>query len=239
MQDNQYTTSSCDASGLTGDLWCAVVVNWTCGESPHLQHLSWDRSPHRGSGTYCLLVVATLLDLLTPELLHNVDKFISACQTYEGGFACSSFPFPSLGEPTSRAAMAEAHGGYTSCALNSHFLLASIRPPDGCTSLEPDFPSPIDIDGTARWSALMQGESIEGGGLRGRSNKLVDGCYSWWVGGGVPVIEALSNRQRAEKRRKKESEARIVLEESEEGDWEDTTGTCCSAEWVSIGTAYH
>jgi protein farnesyltransferase subunit beta len=45
---------------------------------------------------------------------------------------------------------------------------------------------------------LQQGEAIEAGGFRGRSNKLVDGCYSWWVGGGVPVVEALARRERGD-----------------------------------------
>ena len=40
----------------------------------------------------------------------------------------------------------------------------------------------------------MQGEAIEAGGFRGRSNKLVDGCYSWWVGGGFPVLDALAQQ---------------------------------------------
>jgi len=143
-------------------------------------------------GTYCLLVVATLLDIITPELIHNVDKFIAACQTYEGGFACSSFPFA-----TSRAAQAEAHGGYTSCALNSYFLLSTMIPPNTTTSLG-NFPVGIDVDAALRWSVMQQGEAIEAGGFRGRSNKLVDGCYSWWVGGGVPVVEALAARAKGE-----------------------------------------
>lgn len=153
-------------------------------------------------GTYCLLVVATLLDIITPELVHNVDKFIAGCQTYEGGFACASFPFGHF-----RAAQAEAHGGYTSCAINSHFLLSSIRPSrssppsedpkrgiDTVSSLEDSFPAAIDTEAALRWSAMQQCEAIEGGGFRGRSNKLVDGCYSWWVGGGIPVLEALQKR---------------------------------------------
>lgn len=67
----------------------------------------------------------------------------------------------------------------------------------------------------------MQGEAIEGGGFRGRSNKLVDGCYSWWVGGGIPVIEALSAKERRERkeRKKQVEEARIEVVEEEE--WED------------------
>lgn len=156
------------------------------------------------SGTYCLLVVATLLDIITPELVHNVDKFIAACQTYEGGFACSTWafgvgPYDDPTESTTRAAMAEAHGGYTSCSLASHFLLSSIVPTDGAplASLAPSFPAPIDVASAVRWSALMQGEAGEAGGFRGRSNKLVDGCYGWWVGGGFPVLETLLKREKS------------------------------------------
>ncbi|RSH95268.1 CAAX farnesyltransferase (FTase) subunit beta [Saitozyma podzolica] len=170
-------------------------------------------------GTYCLLVVATLLDLLTPELLHNVDKFISGCQTYEGGFACSTFTFP-----TGRASLAEAHGGYTSCSINSHFLLSSVRPglsgPE--SSLGESYPAPIDVQAALRWSVLMQGEAIEAGGFRGRSNKLVDGCYSWWVGGGVPVLEELARREGEKIKAKKPSDAaRIEVEGEDEGEWVD------------------
>lgn len=140
-----------------------------------------------------MLVVATLLDIITPELVHNVDKFIAGCQTYEGGFACASFPFGANGP---RAPQAEAHGGYTSCSINSHFLLSSLRPASIPTpSLDAEFPAKIDVDAALRWSVLQQGEAIEGGGFRGRSNKLVDGCYSWWVGGGVSVLEALQNKE--------------------------------------------
>ena len=138
-------------------------------------------------------MVAVLLDIVTPELVENVDKFIAGCQTYEGGFACSSFPFAA-----SRAAQAEAHGGYTSCALNSYFLLSTMIPHSTSTSLG-DFPVAIDVNAALRWSVMQQGEAIEAGGFRGRSNKLVDGCYSWWVGGGVPVVEALAKRGKKER----------------------------------------
>lgn len=37
----------------------------------------------------------------------------------------------------------------------------------------------------------MQGLPIELGGFKGRTNKLVDGCYSWWVGGCVVLAESL------------------------------------------------
>ncbi len=37
----------------------------------------------------------------------------------------------------------------------------------------------------------MQGNAIELGGFKGRTNKLVDGCYSWWVGGCAILAEGL------------------------------------------------
>lgn len=37
----------------------------------------------------------------------------------------------------------------------------------------------------------MQGNPIELGGFKGRTNKLVDGCYSWWVGGCAVLAEGL------------------------------------------------
>jgi protein farnesyltransferase subunit beta len=179
-----------------GDLWFVKVVSLMLGKlslaSSDFETL-YCAEKLTTRGTYCLLVVATLLDIITPELIHNVDKFIAACQTYEGGFACSSFPFPDGG----RAAQAEAHGGNTSCALNSYFLLSTMIPPNTTTSLG-EFPVAIDVDAALRWSVMQQGEAIEAGGFRGRSNKLVDGCYSWWVGGGVPVVEALAARAKGE-----------------------------------------
>ena len=42
-----------------------------------------------------------------------------------------------------------------------------------------------------RWLVHMQGTDIELGGFRGRSNKLVDGCYSWWCAGSFSLLEAL------------------------------------------------
>lgn len=171
-------------------------------------------------GTYCLLVVATLLDIITPELLHNVDKFIAACQTYEGGFACSSWAF----EDTQRVAMAEAHGGYTSCSVFSHFLLSSVQPPKRLESLPKSYPIPIDVDSALRWGALMQGEAGEAGGFRGRSNKLVDGCYSWWVGGTFPILEELHRREAETKSVKPNgtTEAKLVpIDDDGEDEWAD------------------
>jgi len=37
-------------------------------------------------GTYTVLAVARLLNMLTPELTRGAADFLLACQTYEGGF---------------------------------------------------------------------------------------------------------------------------------------------------------
>ncbi|EIM21068.1 terpenoid cyclases/Protein prenyltransferase [Wallemia mellicola CBS 633.66] len=123
-------------------------------------------------GCYCALTVATLLDILTPELLENVDTFVSSCQTYEGGFAACSQNGSQFGE---------AHGGYTSCALSALTMVDSTR----STKLQTRF----DLDALIRWSVHMQGLESELGGFRGRTNKLVDGCYSWWLGGSFNLLE--------------------------------------------------
>jgi len=144
-------------------------------------------------GCYCLLCVATLLDILTPELVEGLAEYIANCQTYEGGFASACYYLPS----GVRGRLGEAHGGYTYCALASLFLL---RP------LVPHVFSLIDIPNLVRWATGMQGVAIEGGGFRGRTNKLVDGCYGWWVGGMEPLLRELVEEE---------------LGENAGGEWED------------------
>ncbi|KAI0738353.1 terpenoid cyclases/Protein prenyltransferase [Daedaleopsis nitida] len=154
-------------------------------------------------GIYCLLAVATLLNILTPELLVGVPTFLATCQTYEGGFCNASFPgwaferddleaerLPGGSyDPTApRPPLGEAHGGYTFCATASWVLLQPfiklLPPADGRTPA-------INTRALLRWCVQMQGSPIELGGFRGRTNKLVDGCYSWWVGGCVGLVETL------------------------------------------------
>ncbi|KAF8553098.1 terpenoid cyclases/Protein prenyltransferase [Imleria badia] len=160
-------------------------------------------------GTYCLLVVAYLLDLLTPELLRGTPGFIASCQTYEGGFSSASQPYYRAGDVGGetlledvRPPLGEAHGGYTFCALASWvmirpFLELSSRLSSSSTAAAAAMPTPtptpptIEYTKLLRWLVLMQGAEIEVGGFRGRTNKLVDGCYSWWVGGCFALLASL------------------------------------------------
>ncbi|GMM37325.1 protein farnesyltransferase [Saccharomycopsis crataegensis] len=114
---------------------------------------------------YCALTVASMLNIMTPELIEGTAEWLGKCQTLEGGFGGS----PSL----------EAHGGYSFCAVASLCLLGD---PKTMLSKYCNLPNLI------KWSVDRQG-GIEGG-FSGRSNKLVDGCYSHWIGGIFPFLEA-------------------------------------------------
>jgi protein farnesyltransferase subunit beta len=82
-------------------------------------------------------------------------------QTYEGGLG---------GEPGN-----EAHGGYTFCGVAALLLLGR--------------PEVLDVPLLLHWATQRQGH-VEGG-FNGRTNKLVDGCYSFWQGGVFPLLQRL------------------------------------------------
>jgi protein farnesyltransferase subunit beta len=81
-----------------------------------------------------------------------------------------------------RPVLGEAHGGYTYCALAAWVMLKPFLPEDG---------PQISTKRLLHWAATMQGSEIENGGFRGRTNKLVDGCYSWWLGAEFSLLESL------------------------------------------------
>ncbi|KAG0002049.1 hypothetical protein BGZ80_008360 [Entomortierella chlamydospora] len=109
-------------------------------------------------GTYCAMSAATITNICTPELIDGVAEFVGRCQTYEGGLGA----VPGV----------EAHGGYAFCGLAALELL-------GRTDI-------LNLNTLVKWSASRQ-MSLEGG-FQGRTNKLVDGCYSFWMGGLFPIV---------------------------------------------------
>ncbi|KAK9371351.1 terpenoid cyclases/protein prenyltransferase alpha-alpha toroid [Lipomyces kononenkoae] len=113
---------------------------------------------------YCALASAALLNIITPELTEGTAEWISRCQTYEGGIG---------GAPDN-----EAHGGYAFCALASLCILGNP------VEMIPKY---LDVDNLLRWLSVRQYQPE--GGFSGRTNKLVDGCYSWWVGGCWSILE--------------------------------------------------
>jgi len=112
-------------------------------------------------GVYCALSVARLTNIYSEELFHNTDLWLLRCQSYEGGFG---------GVPGM-----EAHGGYSFCGLAALILMKKERL--------------CNLETLALWGANRQ-LRLEGG-FQGRTNKLVDGCYSFWQGGLFPLLHKM------------------------------------------------
>lgn len=119
-------------------------------------------------GAYCAISIAKLTNTYTEDLFEKTAEWIVSCQTYEGGFG----GYPGM----------EAHGGYALCGIASLALLNR-------TAL-------CDIDSLLRWSVNRQ-MRLEGG-FQGRTNKLVDGCYSYWQGAAFPIISAILSKDNNE-----------------------------------------
>lgn len=110
--------------------------------------------------TYCALATLRVLNINDPRLLEDVADWLLSCQTYEGGFGAT---------PGN-----EAHGGYTFCCVASLCLINQLH--------RANLPSLL------RWLTNKQLEAD--GGFCGRSNKLVDSCYSYWQGAVFPLLHS-------------------------------------------------
>ena len=110
---------------------------------------------------YTAVAAAALAGLDVGELGRRgrVAAYVAAGQTGEGGLG---------GEPGN-----EAHGAYTYCGLACLALLGEA--------------GRLDLRALAQWCVRQQG-GVEGG-FRGRTNKLVDGCYSFWQGALMPLLQ--------------------------------------------------
>ncbi|KJZ71145.1 hypothetical protein HIM_09444 [Hirsutella minnesotensis 3608] len=129
-------------------------------------------------GAYCAAVIISLLNIplsLPPDsparaaghtgLLSGLGEWVRRCQTYEGGVSAK----PGV----------EAHGAYVFCALGCLSILDSPHR---------SVPRYLNVARLASWLSARQ--YAPEGGFSGRTNKLVDGCYSHWVGGCWPLLEA-------------------------------------------------
>ena len=131
----------------------------------------------RGAYTAILLITLLNLPLSLPEdcdarRIGGLEKFtdglpewLSRCQTYQGGIG----GFPGN----------ESHGSYTFLALACLCLLG---PPHIMLRKY------LDLDNLVTYLAAVQ--NAPEGGFAGRMNKLVDGCYSHWIGGCFPLVQA-------------------------------------------------
>ncbi|KAL7100719.1 hypothetical protein ACP275_08G012200 [Erythranthe tilingii] len=95
------------------------------------------------------------------------DKLIQNVGDYI--ISCQTYEGGISGEPG-----AEAHGGYTFCGLAAMVLINEVHR--------------LDLPGLINWVVFRQGIEC---GFQGRTNKLVDGCYSFWQGGVAAIIQRL------------------------------------------------
>ncbi|XP_061072903.1 protein farnesyltransferase subunit beta-like [Conger conger] len=107
---------------------------------------------------YCAVSVASLTNITTPKLFERTPGWIVSCQNWEGGLG---------GVPGM-----EAHGGYTFCGTAAMVILGEGHM--------------LNLKSLLRWVAYRQ-MRFEGG-FQGRCNKLVDGCYSFWQAGLLPLL---------------------------------------------------
>ncbi|QDZ17972.1 beta subunit of protein farnesyltransferase [Chloropicon primus] len=115
---------------------------------------------------YLAMAVCRMLGLDTDFLdVEGMVEYIRRCQSYEGGFG---------GEPGN-----EAHGGYSYCAFAALSLVGK--------------EDEVDLYQLLEWVSNRQ-QPIEGG-FNGRTNKLVDSCYSFWQGSLVCLVSDCYNQK--------------------------------------------
>ncbi|KAM4664528.1 protein farnesyltransferase subunit beta-like [Discoglossus pictus] len=114
---------------------------------------------------YCAASVASLTNIMMPKLFDGTAEWIARCQNWEGGIG---------GVPGM-----EAHGGYTFCGLAALVIMKKVHL--------------LDLKSMLRWVSFRQ-MRFEGG-FQGRCNKLVDGCYSFWQAGLLPLLHRTLNAE--------------------------------------------
>ncbi|OAO96494.1 WIG [Arabidopsis thaliana] len=83
--------------------------------------------------------------------------------------SCQTYEGGIGGEPGS-----EAHGGYTYCGLAAMILINEV--------------DRLNLDSLMNWAVHRQGVEM---GFQGRTNKLVDGCYTFWQAAPCVLLQRL------------------------------------------------
>jgi protein farnesyltransferase subunit beta len=112
---------------------------------------------------YSALAAAALAGVLDDDIAHPAARYARTLVAFDGGLA---------GEPG-----AEAHGGNTYCGVAAVAIAGALH-------VQPA----LDTEAILDWAAMKQCR-VEGG-FCGRTNKLVDSCYSFWVGALFPLLGA-------------------------------------------------
>ena len=112
---------------------------------------------------YCACAVSSFLNDFSGINIEKAISFIDSCITYEGGFALIE--------------NAEAQGGATYCAIASLILMNSL-----------DKIPRQKIRNLMTWC----NQRIHRG-YNGRTNKVPDSCYSFWIGASLEMLNAFQD----------------------------------------------
>ncbi|KAL3077192.1 hypothetical protein niasHS_013181 [Heterodera schachtii] len=113
---------------------------------------------------YCACAICYLLDDFSPINIPSLLDFVRRSVSYDGGIAQG----PSL----------ESHGGSTFCAVSALLLTGHLW--DGSVL------DSAKMERLKKWALMKQEE-----GFHGRTNKLDDSCYAFWVGATLSMLNAL------------------------------------------------
>lgn len=119
---------------------------------------------------YGALNALSLLNYLPSQRPHEAPlidvpaatAYIKACQNFDGGFGV--------------APGRESHSGQVFTCL-------------GALSIAGELDAYLGEGGKDRLGAWLSERQLASGGLNGRPEKLVDSCYSWWVGSSLAMID--------------------------------------------------
>jgi len=161
--------------------------------------------------SYLILSVAKLLNILTVELTRGIREWIVACQTYEGGLSaepqtgeahggytyCGIASLRILGEELEEDWNDGDEDGEDEDGLNH---TSNSNTPRSSFSVNDNFShssshrrsastDTFDMEALRGW--LSRRQTGYEGGFSGRANKLVDGCYSFWQGGGMAIVNLM------------------------------------------------
>lgn len=108
--------------------------------------------------TEVAIVISKYLNILDDKISEKTADFVLSCQNYDGGFS----PVPHC----------ESHGGYIYCGIACLAILNRLED--------------INLSSCIRYLSSRQSEFA--GGFNGRTNKLVDTCYTFWIGATMRII---------------------------------------------------
>jgi len=100
---------------------------------------------------------------MTDEIRDGVGDYITSLQTYEGGIAASPYE--------------ESHGGYTYCGFAAMCCIEETQK--------------LNLSKLLFWATNRQ-LPFEGG-FNGRTNKVVDACYTFWIGAVFALLNLCTN----------------------------------------------